>query len=47
MKGSKLTNIADVIAALGEAEEAESICWICNSCSESGLSPSRACLYVA
>jgi hypothetical protein len=33
-KGSKLTNIADVIAALGEAEEAQSICWVCKRCSE-------------
>ena len=34
MKGSKLTNIADVIAASVEAEEAQSICWVCNRCSE-------------
>jgi hypothetical protein len=34
MKGSKLTNIADVIAALGEADAIESICWICASCAE-------------
>ena len=34
MKGSKLTNIADVIVASGEAEAGESICWVCKSCSE-------------
>src|SRR5262245_52710895 len=34
MKGSKLTNIADVIAALGEAEEAQALCWVCQRCSE-------------
>ena len=33
-KGSKLTNIADVIAALGEREQAESLCWVCKRCSE-------------
>jgi hypothetical protein len=33
-KGSKLKNIAEVIAALGEAEQAQSVCWVCSSCSE-------------
>ena len=28
------TNMAEVIAVLGEAEEVESICWVCNHCSE-------------
>ena len=34
MKGSKLTNIADAIAALGETDAVESICWLCSRCSE-------------
>jgi hypothetical protein len=34
MKGSKVTDIADVIAALGEAEKVEAICWVCSGCSE-------------
>ena len=34
MKGSQLKNIADVIAALGEAEAAQSVCWACDGCSE-------------
>jgi hypothetical protein len=34
MKGSKLANIADVIAALGEAEKAQSVCWVCDVCSQ-------------
>jgi hypothetical protein len=34
MKGSKPTSIADLIAALGEAEQAQAICWTCSGCSE-------------
>jgi hypothetical protein len=31
---SRPTSIAEVIAALGGREQIESLCWICNSCSE-------------
>jgi hypothetical protein len=50
MKGSKLTNIAHVIAASDEAEKAESICWVCDSCSEMVVSddptpPPSRCMF--
>ena len=33
MKGSKLANMADVIAALNEHDQ-EALCWVCRRCSE-------------
>jgi len=34
LQSSKPTNIADIIAALGEAEQTQSIGWICARCAE-------------
>jgi hypothetical protein len=49
-KESKATSIADVIAALGENEEAQSICWVCERCSEMVVSddptpPPSKCMF--
>ena len=38
MKTSKVTNIADVVAALSEREQAEALCWVCTRCSEMVIS---------
>jgi rubrerythrin len=50
IKGTKVTSVADLLAAMGAAEDAQTMCWICECCFEMVVSddptpPPSKCMF--